>query len=161
MQVPSNKETTGDADVQAEEKRVNDIRNDDILKIKGLSKVFEQRGTKDKLLAVNGVTVSIPRSQCFGLLGVNGAGKTTTFKMLTTELVPSAGDAIINNVSLVRNQIDIRKNIGYCPQFDGLNATLTAKEHIEYYAKLRGIQNHQIPIVVDWILSEMNLTKYR
>ena len=95
------------------------------------------------------------------MLGVNGAGKTTTFKMLTTELVPSAGDAEINNVSLVENQIEIRKDIGYCPQFDGLNATLTAKEHIEYYAKLRGITKSQIPLVVDWVLREMNLVKYR
>jgi len=136
-------------------------KNEDILKIQGLSKVFEQRGTKEKLLAVNGVSVSIPQSQCFGLLGVNGAGKTTTFKMLTTELVPSGGDANINGISLVENQIEIRKDIGYCPQFDGLNATLTAKEHIEYYAKVRGIASDDIPIVVDWVLSEMNLVKYR
>ena len=161
MPLPKGTQKTGDEDVRNEEQRVYSPKNDDILKIEGLSKVFQQRGTKDKLLAVNGVSVSIPKSQCFGLLGVNGAGKTTTFKMLTTELVPSGGDANINGVSLVESQIEIRKDIGYCPQFDGLNATLTAKEHIEYYAKLRGISSDEIPIVVDWVLSEMNLVKYR
>ena len=107
------------------------------------------------------LTFGVRKGECFGLLGVNGAGKTTTFKMLTTELVPSGGDANINGISLVENQIEIRKDIGYCPQFDGLNATLTAKEHFEYYAKLRGIASDEIPIVVDWVLSEMNLVKYR
>ena len=46
-------------------------------------------------LAVAGITVGIPRGECFGLLGVNGSGKTTTFKILTAELLPTFGTAYI------------------------------------------------------------------
>ena len=81
--------------------------------------------------------------------------------MLTTELVPSGGDAVIDRLSLVKNPVQIRKNLGYCPQFDGLNGTLTAAEHVTYYAKLRGIEPNKIPTVVDWIINEINLNEYR
>lgn len=65
LPLPGDKNRTGDDDVRREENRVESSKNDDILKIKGLSKVFEQRGTKDKLLAVNGVTVSIPKARVY------------------------------------------------------------------------------------------------
>ena len=81
--------------------------------------------------------------------------------MLTTEEVPSSGDAEIDYLSLIDDPVQIRKNIGYCPQFDGLNGTLTAAEHIRYYAKLRGIESDKIESVVDWTINELNLTQYR
>ena len=142
-----------------EKKRVQESR--DILKVQNISKVFKQRGNNAKLVAVDDLSFAIPKGQCFGLLGVNGAGKTTTFKMLTTEILPSSGDANIDGISIVNKPIEVRKNIGYCPQFDGINKTLTAEEHVRYYAKLRGVRDVEIPVVTDWIINEMNLAKYR
>ena len=60
------------------------------MKVENISKVFKQRGSNAKLVAVDDLSFAIPKGQCFGLLGVNGAGKTTTFKMLTTEILPSS-----------------------------------------------------------------------
>ena len=102
-------------------------KNDDILQVKELSKVFKERGTSSNLTAVNRLTFSVPSGECFGLLGVNGAGKTTSFKMLSTELLPSGGDAKINGLSVVTDVHKVKRNIGYCPQFDGLNPSLTAR----------------------------------
>ena len=57
----------------------------------------------DSLLAVNGITVGVPRGEVFGLLGVNGAGTSTTYKMLTGNLLVSHGTAYINGHSIIGN----------------------------------------------------------
>lgn len=152
---------SSDPDVETERKRALSSKNDDIMKVQSLSKVFKQRGTNNDLVAVNRITFSVPKGECFGLLGVNGAGKTTTFKMLTTEILPSEGDAIMSDLSVVSDVDIIKRRIGYCPQFDGLNPSLTAEEHIRYYGKLRGIMKHKLDSVIDWVLSELNLEQYR
>ena len=56
-----------------------------------------QEGCK---LAVRSINVIIPNGECFGLLGVNGAGKTTTFKILTGDITPSGGTAILNGYDI-------------------------------------------------------------
>jgi len=61
------------------------------------------------------------------LLGVNGAGKTTTFKMLTGDIVPTAGDASIMLQSILDSLREVQQNTGYCPQFEALNALITGK----------------------------------
>ena len=57
----------------------------------------------DSLLAVNGLTVGVPKGECFGLLGVNGAGMSTTYKMLTGNLLVSHGTAYIGGHSIIGN----------------------------------------------------------
>ena len=54
-------------------------------------------------LAVDRLTLGVPQGECFGLLGVNGAGKTTTFKMLTGDLPPTGGNAMLNEYSILTN----------------------------------------------------------
>lgn len=51
-------------------------------------------------LAVKGVNLIIPTGECFGLLGVNGAGKTTTFKVLTGDITPTTGTAVLNGYDI-------------------------------------------------------------
>ena len=157
----SQKDLKIDPDVRAESERVYSQSNRDIMKVKGLSKVFKERGTAANLVAVNRLTFSVPRGECFGLLGVNGAGKTTTFRMLTTEVLASGGDATIAGLSIVSDVHQVKRRIGYCPQFDGLNPSLTAAEHVRYYAKLRGIEAGEIDDVIDWVIAELDLEAYR
>ena len=54
----------------------------------------------DNKLAVNYVSLIVPAGECFGLLGVNGAGKTTTFKMLTGDITPTGGTAILSGYDI-------------------------------------------------------------
>ena len=51
--------------------------------------------SQDSKLAVNGVSLTIGKGECFGLLGVNGAGKTTIFKMLTGDITITHGTAVV------------------------------------------------------------------
>lgn len=59
------------------------------------------------LEAVHGLTFALRRRECFGLLGINGAGKSTTFRMLSGDMVPTAGNAFIDDTDLVwrRNRV--------------------------------------------------------
>lgn len=60
-----------------------------------------------KETAVRNVSFIVPKGQCFGLLGVNGAGKSTTFKMLTGDLYPTVGKAVIFGDSLDSNKLKV------------------------------------------------------
>ena len=75
---------------------------------------------------------------------MNGAGKTTTFKMLTGDHNPSGGDAFICGNSILKEQNQVRQNMGYCPQFDALFDELTARQHLSLYARLRGVPTKEI-----------------
>uniref|UniRef100_A0A8C6WUH1 ABC transporter domain-containing protein n=1 Tax=Neogobius melanostomus TaxID=47308 RepID=A0A8C6WUH1_9GOBI len=98
--------------------------------------------------------------QCFGLLGINGAGKTTTFKMLTGDIPVSAGEAFLNGYSIRTEMRDVHQNLGYCPQFDAINDLLTGQEHLEFYARLRGVPENEVVMVAEWGIQKLGLVKY-
>lgn len=87
-----------DDDVAKERSRIANnlgaIVNSDKLVLSELTKFYGSN------LAVNGISLGIPKGECFGLLGVNGAGKTSTFKMLTGDESVSAGNAFLNGFSV-------------------------------------------------------------
>ena len=63
-------------------------------------------------------------------MGINGAGKTTTFKMLAGEVVSTDGESFFSGDKISENLTKIRKNLGYCPQFDALIEGLTVREQL-------------------------------
>jgi ABC-type multidrug transport system ATPase subunit len=155
-----------DEDVRAERERVlsGDIDGDGVI-MDRLSKTYKGLSASSTKLAVRNLSVGLHRDQCFGLLGINGAGKTTTFKMLTGEFPPSAGDAIIQDRDGASHSVrtdlnDARRLMGYCPQFNGLQPNFTAREHIEFYAAIRGMPTEMIPRVTEDLLQRMGLTLY-
>jgi ATP-binding cassette subfamily A (ABC1) protein 1 len=146
-------------DVKAEADRIRSGCSDaDPVVVKNLRKTYSSFSRK--IHAVRGVTFSVPRGECFGLLGVNGAGKTTTFNMLTGDSIPSRGSAEIAGFNVVTQLNSSRKKVGFCPQFDALDQLLTVKEHLELYARLRGIENKNITSVVNMVIAKMGLKKY-
>ncbi|KAG1680694.1 ATP-binding cassette sub-family A member 1 [Nymphon striatum] len=98
--------------------------------------------------------------ECFGLLGVNGAGKTSTFKMLTGDINVTAGNAYLNGYSILNDIDNVRQNLGYCPQFDALNHLLTGREHLKFYARLRGVPPKYIQKEVSWAIEKLGLSNY-
>ncbi|KAI2662111.1 Phospholipid-transporting ATPase ABCA1 [Labeo rohita] len=104
--------------------------------------------------------VARERERCFGLLGINGAGKTTTFKMLTGDISPTAGDAFVNGYSIRTEMQLVQQNMGYCPQFDAINDLLTGREHLEFYARLRGVPEKEVSMVAEWGIQKLGLVKY-
>ncbi|XP_041120774.1 uncharacterized protein abca12 isoform X2 [Polyodon spathula] len=153
-----------DPDVKAEQDRVDSGQaSGDLLQLNKLCKLYQN--IHKKVLAVNNISVGIPAGECFGLLGVNGAGKTTTFKMLTAEIFPSNGNALVKDTN--GSTVDIMDgsmegiNIGYCPQVDALDDLLTGEEHLYYYARIRGIPSQQIHSVVMYLLQRLELLPHK
>ncbi|CAG2114445.1 unnamed protein product [Medioppia subpectinata] len=110
-----------------------------------------------KRVAVDNVSFSVPRGECFGLLGVNGAGKTTLFRILTGQEKPTTGQAEINGRDIRQILSSDHQSLGYCPQGDALDFVLTPYEHLTIYAHLRGIPTQHIPTIVNESLAKFQL----
>jgi ATP-binding cassette subfamily A (ABC1) protein 1 len=149
-------------------KNENEINNDnnkqeDFIKLVNLTKVyrkFRKLHRWKKHVAVNAVSLGIKKGECFGLIGVNGAGKTTTFKMITGEIPITGGDVYVNNYSVSKQIGKVHENIGYCPQTDAIMPLLTAREHLIFFARLRGIPEKYVNQVCDWALDRVGLTVF-
>jgi ABC-type Na+ transport system ATPase subunit NatA len=147
--------------------RLQDVadRRDGVI-LHGISKTFGvgKQGKK----AVRSLAVGMPRGQCFGLLGINGAGKTSTFRMITGEFAPTSGDTRVlvtgggkrEYLSVHKDLSRARQTMGYCPQFDGLQPNMTAREHLQFYAQVRGVPDDLIDQTAEELLTKMSLTKY-
>jgi ATP-binding cassette subfamily A (ABC1) protein 3 len=109
-----------------------------------LRKVYGHRFTKNPKVAIQKVDFTVKHKECFALLGVNGAGKTTTFRILTGEYGPTEGHAYIGGSNVATDISEARYKIGYCPQFDALTELLTGREHLELYARIKGVPKSKI-----------------
>ncbi|XP_046856235.1 phospholipid-transporting ATPase ABCA3-like [Xenia sp. Carnegie-2017] len=151
---------TEDSDVMAEKRRVlNDEVNEDVVVVKDLTKIFKVPGRR-RFAAVDHISLGIPLGECFGLLGVNGAGKTTMFKMLTGDVIPTSGTAVLDSWDIQTNLSRVRQRTGYCPQFDALIDFLTGREMLQMYAALRGVPNHVINPLIEDLMRSVLLTEH-
>jgi ATP-binding cassette subfamily A (ABC1) protein 3 len=131
----------------------NDPRSD-LIRIEGLRKVYPKK------TAVKDVYFGVPAGQCFGFLGVNGAGKTTTLKILTGDVTPSQGKAYIGGYDIAHYPAQVRRLMGYCPQFDAIFDLLTARETLYFYGKIRGIPANRMKTMVAFLIDRLSLTEY-
>ena len=122
------------------------------LETQGIRKEF---GT---LVAVNDLSLSVRQGEVWGLIGPNGAGKTTLLRMLATVLRPSAGSASICGHDLTSGFLEIRKHIGYLPDFFGLYNDLTLRECLWFFAKAYGMPEDGIGARVDEALGHVELS---
>ena len=97
------------------------------------------------LAAVDGLNLSVRHGELFGLLGPDGAGKTTTLRMLAGVLRPTAGDAFLGGVSVVRDPERVKHGLAYMSQRFGLYADLTVLENIDFYADLYRVPRAERP----------------
>ncbi|XP_031597152.1 ATP-binding cassette sub-family A member 3 [Oreochromis aureus] len=129
------------------------------IKIKHLAKEFKV-GNKTRQ-AVRDLTVNMFEGQITVLLGHNGAGKTTTLSMLTGLFPPTSGRAYISGYDICQDMALIRRSLGLCPQHDVLFDNLTVREHLLFYAQLKGYSKDKIPDEVDRIIRILNLEDKR
>eukprot|EP00808_Paulinella_micropora_P015761 g60953.t1 len=151
-----------DEDITAEVARVNDPNNTstDIVRITHLRKVYAPRLNAGPKIAVHDLSFGIPAGECFGFLGINGAGKTTTMEMLTSDQLPTSGTAYLNGLNILTSQEEIRKQIGYCPQFDALIGNLTSSETLYLYGRLKGIPERHLPEYVNRMIKLLSLSPF-
>jgi ABC-2 type transport system ATP-binding protein len=109
-------------------------QNEDIIKVEGLTKVYNGNFT-----AVDHIDFCVKHGEIFGFLGPNGAGKTTTIGMLITVLKPTAGKAIVLGGDIAKQSLAVRSSIGVVPQEYTADEDLTGYENILLCADLYGI----------------------
>jgi len=139
-----------DDDVKAEETRVlNQNPKEPAVYVKRARKIY------GFLKAVDDVSFSVNYGEVFALLGVNGAGKTTCFKMLTLQERPNNGKFYVQSYNIHSSDAE-RATIGYCPQENILFEVLSAKEHLEHYAIIKGIPLSIRQKVIDYLVELLN-----
>jgi sodium transport system ATP-binding protein len=127
--------------------------------VRGLTKVFydESRG---EVQAVRGIDFECRAGEIFGLLGANGAGKTTTLRMLSTILAPTAGTALVLGYDVVKEPAAVRKSLGFYSSTTALYPKLTARETIEFFARINQYPETQVPQRVAYLIERFGLDRY-
>jgi sodium transport system ATP-binding protein len=105
-----------------------------MIEVKNLHKAF------GKVKAVDGVTFTARDGEITGLLGPNGAGKTTSLRMRYTLMQPDSAQVLVDGIDAAADPIAVRRRLGVLPDARGLYKRLTARENIEYFARLHGIE---------------------
>ena len=100
------------------------------IEVQSLSKIYNEQK------AVDAISFSVNKGEILGFLGPNGAGKSTTMKMLTAYIPPTSGTASISGFDIVKQSLEVKKNIGYLPENNPLYYTMYVKEFLEFIGKL-------------------------
>jgi sodium transport system ATP-binding protein len=131
----------------------------DVVSVERLTKVFydESRG---ELRAVDGIDFACQAGQIFGLLGANGAGKTTTLRMLATILKPTSGSARLMGHDVLKEPETVRANLGFSSSTTALYPRLTARETIEFFARINGVSDERVRQRVDYLVERFGLGDY-
>ena len=113
-----------------------------MIDVQNLHKSFK---TKTGLVqAVRGVSFTANDGEITGLLGPNGAGKTTTLRMLYTLMSPDQGRIEVDGIDVAKNPTAVRQRLGVLPDARGVYKRLTARENIEYFGRLHGLDDAAI-----------------
>ncbi|WP_040287003.1 ABC transporter ATP-binding protein [Sporosarcina koreensis] len=111
--------------------------------------------------ALDNLTLSLPEGTVFGFVGANGAGKSTTFLILSTLLQPTAGTVLIDGINITEKPDEIRRRIGYMPDFFGIYDQLKAHEYLDFYGASYGIPAADRPKLITDLLELVNLSDKR
>ena len=126
-----------------------------IVKATGLVKRY------DRTLAVGGLDLDVAEGEIFGLVGPNGAGKTTTLRILSTLLVPDAGDAEIAGASVRRNPNDVRRVLGFMPDSFGVYDDMKVWEYLDFFGRCYGLGPAQRKRMIGDLLELVDLASKR
>ncbi len=111
-----------------------------------------------KFQAVKDLTLHVPEGDLFGFVGPNGAGKTTTIRMVCGLMRPTAGGIKINGMNALTKQKEIRKQIGYVPDFFGVYDNLKVKEYMDFYGSMYRMDSKEIERISGDLLELVNLS---
>jgi ATP-binding cassette subfamily A (ABC1) protein 3 len=126
---------------------------------KHIRKVYRVTPTLNTL-AVDDVSFCTKKGECFALLGTSGAGKTTIFKMLTQDVKPTKGEITMDGMDLATRFPEIRKKMGYAPQYESSYFQMTVRENLEFYAKIKGIRLELREKLIMKLMVDMSLKEY-
>jgi drug efflux transport system ATP-binding protein len=125
------------------------------VEIKDLVKTF------GSFVAVDHVSLTVPKGEIFGFLGPNGAGKSTTIRMLCGLLTPTSGRAWVNGFSVADQPESIRRSIGYMSQKFSLYDDLTVEENIDFFSGMYGVPRERREERKQYVLRMADLAERR
>ena len=103
----------------------------------GLTKKYGEQ------FAIRDIELKLDEGDLFGFIGPNGAGKTTTMRIISTLLNPSWGEAYVCGHSIYTHAREIRRLVGFMPDFFGVYDDMTVIEYLEFFAAVYRIQGPQ------------------
>ncbi|CBI15253.3 unnamed protein product, partial [Vitis vinifera] len=122
-----------------------------------LRKVYPGRDGNPEKIAVKGLSLALSHGECFGMLGPNGAGKTSFISMMIGLTVPTSGTAFVEGLDIRIDMDGIYTSMGVCPQHDLLWETLTGREHLLFYGRLKNLKGAALTQAVEESLKSVNL----
>ena len=122
-----------------------------MIKTQELTKVYGD------LRAIDNLTLELEEGDLFGFIGPNGSGKTTTMRIIATLLQPSWGEAYVCGHSIYTHPKEIRRLIGYMPDFFGVYDDMKVIEYLEFFAAAYRIKGHKRRKVCDDMLAMVDL----
>src|SRR5271169_4911522 len=111
----------------------------------------------DDLVAVQGLDVSIPEGEIYGLIGPNGAGKTTTIRMACGLLEPTCGHVTVSSVDVHQDPERAQQFIGYLSDFFAVYEDLKVWEYLDYFAHAYKMPEADIPARLTEVIAQVNL----
>ncbi|MUT66449.1 ABC transporter ATP-binding protein [Paenibacillus sp. NEAU-GSW1] len=123
-----------------------------MIEIKGLTKTFGQ------FQALKSIDLTIAKGTVFGFVGPNGAGKSTTMSILATLMAPTSGIAKVDGFDVTEHPAEVRKRIGYMPDFFGVYDQFKTIEYMHFYGASYGIPKHEREQLIPQLLELVNLS---
>ena len=107
--------------------------------------------------ALKGISFEIKSGEIVGILGPNGAGKSTTLRILTCYLNPSDGDAIIDGKSILNDEINVKKTIGYLPESAPLYNDMCVFDYLIYMADIQELEKSKLNERFNYVVNVCSL----
>lgn len=125
------------------------------IQVKNLRKEF------GRTVAVDNISFSFDSGHIFGFVGPNGAGKTTTMRIISTIEEPTAGDVLLNGISVCEEPELARRVVGYVPDTLPAHADITVHEYLDFYARAYGLKGRKRTQAVEAIEEFTNVAGIR
>jgi ABC-2 type transport system ATP-binding protein len=114
-----------------------------------------------KFVAVDELSFQIDEGHIYGFVGANGAGKTTTMKIIAGLLLPNSGKVVLDGVDIKENPTEIKRRLGYMPDFFGVYDDLKVTEYMNFYAGIYGVSSNKRPEIIKNLIELVNLSEKR